>query len=454
MPTSIESSVEALYIGYFGRAGDPEGFEYWKYQIGQGLMDLGQVAASFSVQPETKALYPFLNGTSSDASAFVDQVYLNLFNRQPDAEGKTYWLDFLSDAANPNAVGSFIVAVIGGAIGEDAAIINNKIAAAYNFTSDIADSNLDVDVFLNGQQVLSQDFLTAARNVVDSDVTADPATVEQAQDETSEYLQDHVETIIVEVPVIVEVPGNTVYVPVPGDTVYVPVPVPGPTVYVPTEPEHQVTFFLSQDLPLHSTKNYAGVELGFGAGNLPTTYSYVVDETAGVLLGMKAHYRTGDDVVGVAGTGAADVAWQMPKGAQSGTIGNEDGPNANRTHASIDIVLDFGVGKPDDGEVVLRVDNDPTAATNFLTFTLTEVGPGSWMLLNEAGTAGQGMTVSNQGHVLADSMNFGFDFLEMPHGLGGTGDVPAGQYDIQLQYLVGVTPVAELHGQLFLVEPV
>lgn len=452
MPTAIEKTVEALYIGYFGRAADPDGFEYWKYEIGQGLMDINQVAASFSVQPETKALYSFLNGTSSDASGFVDQVYLNLFNRLPDAEGKSYWLQFLEDAANPNAVGSFILAVINGAIGEDVAIINNKITAAHNFTSEIADTKLDVDVFVDGQHVLSQDFLAAAHNVVDSDVTADPATVQQAAGETDQFLQNHVETIIVEVPgetVYVPVPGDTVYVPVPGETVYV--PVPGPTVYVPTEPQHQVTFFLSQDLPLHSTKNYAGVELGFGDGNLPTNFSYVVDETAGVLLGLKAHYRTGDDVVGVPGTGGADVAWQMPKGAQSGTVGNEDGANVNRTHASIDIVLDFGVGKPDDGEVVLLVDNDPTAATNFLTFTLTEVAPGSWKLLNAAGTDGQGMAVSNEGHVLADSMNFGFAFLEMPHGVSGTGDVPAGQYDIQLQYLVGTTPVAELHGQMFLI---
>lgn len=457
MPTAIEKIVESLYIGYFGRAGDPDGFEYWNYQIGQGLMDLNQVAASFSVQPEAKAMYAFLSGTSGDASAFVDQVYLNLFNRMPDAEGKSYWLDFLNDAANPNAIGTFIVAVINGAIGEDVAIINNKIAAAYNFTSEISDAHLDVDVFVNGQQVLSQDFLAASRDAVDSDVTADPATVQQAADETSEYLQDQVETIIVEVPVIVEVPGETVYVPVPGDTVYVPVPgetvyvpVPGDTVYVPTEPQHQVTFFLNQDLPLHSTKNYAGVELGFGDGNLPTNFSYVVDETAGILMGLKAHYRTGDDVVGVAGTGGADVAWQMPKGAQSGTIGNEDGANPNRSHVSIDIVLDFGVGKPDDGEVILLIDNDPTAATNLLVFTLTETAPGSWKLLNEAGTDGQGLTVSNDGHVLVDSTNFGFGFLEMPHGPSGTGDVPAGQYDVQLLYLVGLTPVAELHGQVFL----
>lgn len=431
MPTAVEKIVESLYIGYFGRAAEPDGFDYWTYQISQGLMDLTQVAASFSVQPEAMAKYAFLNGTSSNASAFVDLVYLNLFNRLPDAEGKAYWLDFLDDAANPNAVGSFILAVINGATGDDAATVTNKIAVAYDFTSQIDDAKLDVDVFQNGQQVLSQDFLEAARGVVDDDVTSDPATVDQAVQETGQYLEDNVETITVEVPVIVEVPG--------------------PTVYVPTEPAHEVTFFLNQGLPLHSTKNYAGIEMGFGDGNLPTGYSYAIDETAGVLLGLKAHYRTGDDVAGVAGTGGADVAWTMPKGEQTGTVGNEDGANVNRTHASIDIVIDFGVGTPDDGEVVLLVDNDPTAATNFLKFTLTEIEPGSWKLLNEAGTDGQGLTVSNDGHVLADSTNFGFGFLEMPHGPSGTGDVPVGQYDIQLLYMVGLNPVADVHGQMFLV---
>ena len=99
--------------------------------------------------------------------------------------------------------------------------------------------------------------------------------------------------------------------------------------------------------------------------------------------------------------------------------------NVNRTHASIDIVIDFGVGTPDDGEVVLLVDNDPTAATNFLKFTLTEIEPGSWKLLNEAGTDGQGLTVSNDGHVLADSTNFGFGRAVAILSAYGPGQEPA-----------------------------
>src|SRR5688572_1234069 len=91
MPVSLTNpldQVQASMIGYFGRAGDPGGVNYWVGQLNGGYQ-YKDMAASFSVQPEAKAQYPFLaNPNIGDVGAFVDQVYQNLFNRDADVSGK------------------------------------------------------------------------------------------------------------------------------------------------------------------------------------------------------------------------------------------------------------------------------------------------------------------------------------------------------------------------------
>jgi len=113
-----KESVTKLYVATFNRAPDSAGLNYWLYNSG---LSLEGIAKSFFDQPETKALYP------SDYSNhdFVKAVYENLFNREPDREGWSYWENELKD--NPNINRSvFILAVINGALDNDAVILSNK----------------------------------------------------------------------------------------------------------------------------------------------------------------------------------------------------------------------------------------------------------------------------------------------------------------------------------------
>jgi hypothetical protein len=413
-----DQAVQALYIGYFGRAAEPGGYQYWDYEVNHGF-GIQDAAASFSVQHEATSLYPFLAGTSTDAESFVTQVYHNLFDRAPDADGLQYWVGQLnSRAGDPDAVGHFILDVINGAQTDDASVLSGKISDAQHFTDAVQQAGIETDHYVDGHVELLPDALQAAHDVVDGQGDASA--------ETQSYIDSHSTHDV-----------HTVYVDVPGPTIYVPTP---------TEPTHDLSFTLDGTLPLSSTADYGGTEMGFGSGNLPTNYAFLTDDTAGELMGFKAHFRTGDDVHGSAGSGGVDVVWNMPAGAQDGTIGNESGANDARSHASLDIVIDNGVGLPHTGEYVLKIDNDPSASVNFQNFTLTDTGGGNWAFLNQAGTDGQGMTVSNDGHVLADSFNLGFGFANMPHG-ATTGDVLPGQYDIELVHVVGTTEVAALHGQ-------
>lgn len=454
--------VQALYVGYYGRAADPDGLAYWNYQLSHG-MPLGNIAASFSVQAESKALYPFLNG-NGNASAFVDQVYMNLFNRVPDSGGKQYWMDYLIAASgNPESISLFILSVINGAQGNDVAVVQNKVDAAEYFTSSVQAAEIENTVHLNGMPVLAADFVTAAKGVVDNEVTGNVFTLQDSAAETIAYIDAHTETkvlietvekivekIVIQTEIVevekivfqdkIVLVDKIVEVPV---EVIVPFPVPGPVQTIVQEPPHVLSITLNSVLPDSSTKDYAGVQMNFGSGNTPNNWATVLDHTSGELFGFKVHERQGPDVLAVAGTNGIEAVWTMAAGAQPG--------NPDRSLASIDLLLDFGVGKPDNGEFIFAFDIDPTAQVNYINYKLTEVG-GNWAMLNPAGTSGQGMTIGNDGHTLSDSFNLGFAFTGVPNGAAvGTGDVLAGAYNFRLISMVGVNEVASFDGQLVLV---
>ncbi len=114
-------SVTKLYVATFQRAPDSAGLEYWVYDSG---LSLEGIASSFFDQPETKELYPN-NYSTID---FIVSVYENLFNREPENEGLTYWYNELESGNIEKS--AFILAVMNGAIdtelGKDATILENK----------------------------------------------------------------------------------------------------------------------------------------------------------------------------------------------------------------------------------------------------------------------------------------------------------------------------------------
>ncbi len=149
---TVQEDITKIYIGYFGRAGDPDGFNYWIGEAtdggdgpgGRPPLTLREIAASFSVQPESTSLYPFLaNPLVADSTNFITQVYQNLFNRDPDAEGLAYWQGELAAAAgNPQAVGAMIINIISGAQnsadGQDRTTIDNKVEVGLDWVQSAA----------------------------------------------------------------------------------------------------------------------------------------------------------------------------------------------------------------------------------------------------------------------------------------------------------------------------
>ncbi|MCL3881651.1 DUF4214 domain-containing protein [Marivita sp. GX14005] len=131
-----------LYVAYFNRAPDSAGLLFWGSRLADG-MSMEEIARSFFVQPETRALYGETDGTAD----FVTSVYANILGRAPDTAGFNYWTGMLDSGAVDQ--GKFILAMIGGAKAEtggaaDAAYLETKaeIGAYYAVINGL--NNVDV----------------------------------------------------------------------------------------------------------------------------------------------------------------------------------------------------------------------------------------------------------------------------------------------------------------------
>lgn len=141
--------VQQLYIAYFGRPADAGGLANFKNQLAtinagvkaqeleaayEGNPALKNLVNSFAVSTESQALY------TGDNGAFVHSIYVNLLNREPDSEGKAYWVNALNNGGLTRAKAA--LSILAGALNNktaqgqlDAQVINNKTANSGVFTS-------------------------------------------------------------------------------------------------------------------------------------------------------------------------------------------------------------------------------------------------------------------------------------------------------------------------------
>src|SRR5262249_12613550 len=158
------SQIAAIYVGYFGRAGDPDGTNFWTNDLlngGSTVQTMTGIAASYSVQPESQAQYPFLanplgattSGAGNQLDQFINSVYQNLFGRAADGTdtsgGLGFWrgqiLNVLAthdSTALANELGSFILQVAYGAQAQDQTVLANKVSVADAITQTFAAHNI------------------------------------------------------------------------------------------------------------------------------------------------------------------------------------------------------------------------------------------------------------------------------------------------------------------------
>lgn len=91
----VTGSVQRLYQAYFERDPDPQGFDYWlgKYFSGTGLT---LISDTFTKSQEYQSRYGGLGNRE-----FVQLVYDNVLDRDPDRAGWDYWTDILDRGILP-----------------------------------------------------------------------------------------------------------------------------------------------------------------------------------------------------------------------------------------------------------------------------------------------------------------------------------------------------------------
>jgi len=183
MATSTQiNAITALYVGYFDRAPDPAGLQFWIDQIDNGR-EFNTIAADFAASPEAVALYPYLTTPAvSSPAAFITSIYANLFGRAPDAEGLEFWTGVLQDGSV--SVADMIEAIIMGARDD---------AAAGTFDKSVLDNKVEVglDFAVEAGNVAGFEFNAAAKAAAVAavnGVTEDQATVDAAKAATDAFV--------------------------------------------------------------------------------------------------------------------------------------------------------------------------------------------------------------------------------------------------------------------------
>lgn len=122
------SDLQQLYIGYFGRAADQAGLNFWLGAINNDGLSLANVHAAFVNSAEYNAQYEGLT-----VSQKVAAVYQNVLGRAADTEGAAFWTKAIEDGTITED--QLIEALLSGLSTKDAQVISNKIVVANYYTS-------------------------------------------------------------------------------------------------------------------------------------------------------------------------------------------------------------------------------------------------------------------------------------------------------------------------------
>lgn len=157
-----QTQLAQLYLAYFGRPADVDGLVFY---TSNSNLDIWSAAAAFSVSPESQALY----GTGfSDAT--INAIYQNLFNRDAEPAGLSYWSTEVTSGRLTAAGAAY--AIFLGAQNEDKVAVQNKMAISAAFTT-----ALDTAPEITGY---TGDAAAAAARAFLHTVTSDPASAAAA----------------------------------------------------------------------------------------------------------------------------------------------------------------------------------------------------------------------------------------------------------------------------------
>jgi len=131
-----ETTIQQLYIAYFGRPADLAGLAFYADALDAGSDTLVNMANSFALSVEAAAI------VALDTNAFLTSFYSNAFGRAYNSDAAvdgTFWADAIS--AGSVTKEQAMVEIVGGASAVDGQIIQNKTTVATTYTTAVRDGD-------------------------------------------------------------------------------------------------------------------------------------------------------------------------------------------------------------------------------------------------------------------------------------------------------------------------
>ena len=168
------TTIQKLYIAYYGRAADAAGQLYWAELMDQADGSLDGIIDAFANAQEAQALY----GSGTTVTERITVLYQNILGRAPDADGLAYWAGEV--AAGRLSLGNTALAILEGVQpgSSDAPLANNRLAVAKSFTEQVS----------SAPNSYGGDAAAAIARTFLKQVTGDAATVTQANSQLPAYL--------------------------------------------------------------------------------------------------------------------------------------------------------------------------------------------------------------------------------------------------------------------------
>ena len=126
--TASTTSVQELYIAYFGRPADATGLAFYADALDAGTTTVSAIATSFGSSTEAATI------VALDTSAYVTAVYLQAFGRAyVSSTDGTFWTDAITAGTTTKELA--MVEILNGATGTDATAVTNKVTVANVYTT-------------------------------------------------------------------------------------------------------------------------------------------------------------------------------------------------------------------------------------------------------------------------------------------------------------------------------
>lgn len=134
--SASEERVMSMYLAYYGRPADPGGLEFWTGELEAAGGNLTAILDAFGTSEEyTRRFGGLSNGQ------LIDNLYDQLFGREPDAGGRDFWLGELSSGRR--SLQEIALSILEGAQNEDVAIIENRLALGKLYVSNLEQGRLE-----------------------------------------------------------------------------------------------------------------------------------------------------------------------------------------------------------------------------------------------------------------------------------------------------------------------